>query len=445
MKFRSTVFLVLLLAIIISYFFLFDQKQLRHQQWQRVASRQVLPYGPAEVDSVVFTNPQGDVIHWRRQGEGWLITFPTVTAGSSPTIDAFLTQILPGKKTTPIPDVDVKSLADFGLQDPFAGLIIYNGTRGRVDTLYIGDKTPVGDNCYIRLGSSREVLVSREMTRNMMNKSLYHMRDKNFLRIDTRLIKELRISRPRLEVSLGWDGVEWITTGNGFLADKLLIEKYLTALVDAIVYRFSEQYTDQAGDYGLGRPRRELTIITVTDKILISFGRVDNNFVYVTRTGIDHVMSIKAEFQEIFNWTIKDIEQRSISLFRPGEVSQIDYQSADTTLHLTLLDKTWKSGDPRDPELSTYQVNDLLRLLRGLKYNRLISRPDTYPDRRFENYDLRLTLKKESGELLDAITFKRTADGGVVASSLELRTAGEVTADMLSEIFHIFSLIGSSG
>ena len=110
-----------------------------------------------------------------------MIVHPTRTPASKSTIDSFLFQIVPGLKMEVFPAA--ANLGDFGFDDPFATVILSAAGSRYPDTIYVGDKTPTSSKCYIRLGSSRDVIITRELTHNVMNKNLFHLRDKNLFYI----------------------------------------------------------------------------------------------------------------------------------------------------------------------------------------------------------------------------------------------------------------------
>ncbi len=441
MKTRSIIILFIVLAAVAAYFFLVDEKRKQRNTAERLASRRILAHGPSDVDSVIFINPQKERIEWMRQGENWLITYPTTTMGSRSTIDAFLFQILPGRKLSPI--TGVKNLADFGLDDPFATLIFFYNSPEPPDTIFVGDKTPVGNNCYIRVGGSPEVIVSREITRNMMNKNLYHLRDKNFMRIDPELIKGIRIKSPLSDITIVRLGDSWVLAGSRLGVDRDLIMPFLKGLTDAMVYEFVQEDTLNASKYGIGDPENDIFIYTDTDTITISLGRTEGDFAFAVRSGIDKVLSVKAWMKQVFDWVEGDIIVLNLTLFDPEEVRELHYETPDTSLTLKLESDGWRSTKDPAAGIDSYQVGYFLMILRGLAFERLLDEGAEGKELHGEKPVLEVTLKNSTGDVIDIITFFRLPSGDVAGGSLTAGTSGLLKPNTFGQIAARFAVIGS--
>jgi hypothetical protein len=180
MSFKATTWiLIAALAAIVGYFFLVDQKNRARSVTERTLSAKVFPFRSEDVEGFILINPKGERIGVARSGSGWKVVSPVEAPGAGPEISSLLDQIVPGRKSSELENV--RNLADYGLDKPFATMIIQRSGGSAPDTLFVGDETPAGSNCYLRLGSSPSVLISSELTRNVMNKGLFHLRDKNFL------------------------------------------------------------------------------------------------------------------------------------------------------------------------------------------------------------------------------------------------------------------------
>lgn len=443
MRSRNTVILFIVLAVVAAYFFLVDEKGKRRSAEERLASRRILTHIPSDVKSVIFINPQKERIEWKREGENWLITYPTSTMGSRTTIDAFLFQILPGRKLSLI--TGVKNLADFGLDDPFATLIFFYNTTESPDTIFVGDKTPVGDNCYIRVGGSPEVILSREITRNMMNKNLYHLRDKNFMRIDPELIKGIRIKSALSDMTIVRLGDSWVLAGSRLGVDRDLIKPFLRGLTDAMIYDFVQEDTLNASRFGIGDPAKDLFIYTDTDTFMTSFGRTEGEFTFAVRSGIDKILSVKAWLKQVFDWVEGDILILNLTLFEPEEVRELRYDTPDTSLTLRLETDGWHSTADPAAQIDSYEVGYLLMVLRGLAFERLLDDDMSGNESDGGKPVLEVTLKNSTGDIIDIITFFSLPSGDVTARSLSTGTAGLLKKHTYDPIAARIARIGSAG
>ena len=195
MRTKTLVALIALLLLVAGYFFLVEQRGRRAAENTLRSSHSLVPYGPADVDRAWLLNPYGDTIEMARSGEGWTIEWPVTDEGDAPAIEMLLRQVVPGRKLDEYPDVE--RLSDYGLDAPYATLIVRSGRFGRTDTIHIGDTTPTSFRAYARLGGSRTVVVTRDLARNVMQKTLFHLRDKNFIHLDPATVTRRRPDRSR--------------------------------------------------------------------------------------------------------------------------------------------------------------------------------------------------------------------------------------------------------
>ncbi|HER44097.1 MAG TPA: DUF4340 domain-containing protein, partial [Candidatus Eisenbacteria bacterium] len=343
MRFKSTGILAILLVAIASYYFLVESKKQQAEKLEIRMSGRILPYDGDGIDRWVLINPDGERIEMERTYTGWRIVSPVAAEGASSTIEAVLMQLLPGLKLDAF--ADVENFADYGLEAPYA-TVIFHG-RELPDTMFVGDKTPTSPSCYIRLGSSDTVLVSREMTHNVVNKTLYHLRDKNFLHIGSESIDSLRIESPGRIAAFSKRGGSWRVGDPPVRADDELIEKYLKTLTLAIIRGFPGEDLSEIGRYGLERPARKIFLSGGGRRFDIAFGDLFDDQVYVVRSGLDKVLLLEQEVLEPFDWTMRDIASRRISFFEYDEVAKITVEDPDTTISIEREPDGWRLG--REP------------------------------------------------------------------------------------------------
>ena len=300
MNFKATTWiLIAALVAIVGYFFLVDEKNRAQSVTERKLSTKLFRYRPEDVERFILVNPKGERIEVARSGSGWKIASPVEAPGAGPEISSFIDQIVPGRKNSELENV--QNFADYGLNKPFATLIIHRAGGAAPDTLLVGDETPAGSNCYLRLGSSRSVFLSSDVTRNVMNKGLFHLRDKNFLPEGYQSIDAMEISAGMKRIRLVKGKGYWWFTANHIRANQLAIESYLSRLTDAVIHEFVREDTKELAPYGLKSPAGELVLARGKETVTIAFGNKKDYLVNVVRTGLDKVVAIEAALLEPSN------------------------------------------------------------------------------------------------------------------------------------------------
>ncbi|MDD3643101.1 MAG: DUF4340 domain-containing protein, partial [Candidatus Krumholzibacteria bacterium] len=399
MRSKPLIALVALLVAVAGYFFLVEQRGRRRSEESRRSSKLMLPYGPSDVNRAWLLNPYGETIEVARSGDAWTVLWPVTDEGDSPAVEMLLRQIVPGQKLAEYPDVE--RLSDYGLVAPYATVILQSERYGRTDTVHIGDKAPTSYRAYARLGGSRTVVLTRDLARNVTQKTLFHLRDKNFIHLPPETVTRLAVRSPGARVGFARSGSEWILGGSTLRVDRSLLETYLPHLTDAVVYEFAAEDPADTSRFGIGDPPRELVLHSRDGATRISFGARNGDFVPVLRDGRRKVMMIESRFLDPFSWVRDDLVVMSLSTAMPGEVAALTWESPDTTLSLELSGDRWRSIDPAVSAVDGEAVKYLLMLLRSTRFESLVEDGEEAAGILGRSPGVRIVLLGRGGEGLD--------------------------------------------
>jgi hypothetical protein len=405
MRFKSTWILAILLVAIAAYYFLVEERRKEADERRSKMSRRIFPYGREEIDRFVLINPQGDRIEIEKTYTGWKIISPVVTEASPAMIDAILMQLLPGWKLDSF--TDVGNFADYGLEAPYATVIFHGAGRMHPDTIFVGDKTPTNPSCYVRLGSSDTVLVSREMTHNVVNKNLYHLRDKNFLHIGSDTVDSLRIEGSGRPLTFSRrEGWWWVGTPP-VRADKQLIDAYLNTLTLAIIRGFPAEDLSALDRFGLERPSKRIFLSSGHREIEISFGDPFEDQIHAVRTGLDKVLLLEQSVLEPFDWTMSDVVSKRLSFFEFDDVVRIIIATPDIQVSMERGPDGWRLGDAL---VQQAKVQSFLKMLQIVRFESITDRGIGDSTSLPTPPSLKIELEGEGGFTIERILFFR-ADG----------------------------------
>ena len=374
MSFKATTWiLIAALAAIAGYFFLVDEKNRVQSVAEHKLSTKLFRYRPEDVERFILINPKGERIEVARSGSGWKIVSPVEAPGAGPEISSFLDQIVPGRKRSELENV--LNLADYGLEKPFATLIIHRSGGAAADTLFVGDKTPTGSNCYVRLGSSRNVLISNELTRNVMNKGLFHLRDKNFLPPGSNPSTRWRSATGSKRIRLVKEKGTW-----WFAARRIRANRLAHRVVPLPAHRRRHSRI-RPGGHGGARPvwpqvpAGELTLAKGEETVTIAFGKKKEYLVDVVRTGLDKVIMLEAELLEPFEWSPDNLRAMNFAFFDEDSVQTLRYETPDTSIVFERAGTAWRAPERETRAVRPPEVNALIRKLNSATFERILKEP----------------------------------------------------------------------
>jgi hypothetical protein len=437
MRFKATTWILLAaLAAIAAYFFIVDERSRKAGELEHRQGKELFSYTSAAVERFVLINPQGERIEAARSGSEWRIVAPVEAPGDQPEIASFLDQVLPGRRGIEL--AGARSLADYGLASPFATLILHRTGVAESDTLFVGDKTPTSSNSYVRLGSAGNVLISSEITHNVMNKGLFHLRDKNFLPPGTESITAITIRGGRETLKLERRASSWWFTGRHVRADRARIESYLAKLTDAVIHRFVREDIRELAPYGLKDPSKEILLTRGQEKMTICFGKEEDRLVNVVRTGLDKVIMLEGSLLEPFEWTFSSVRAMNLAFFEEESVKTIRYEAPDTSVVFTKTGDAWSAAGARAAAVRTYEVKGLLHRLQSTTFTKIVKEPLSGGDGPLARFLVRVSLEDSAGTEIDRITIASPENGTETGASVSAGALGslkEGTAEELDKIF----------
>jgi hypothetical protein len=437
----TTWILIAALAAVAAYFFLVDQKHRSAKERETRTSAKLFSYTGDEVERFILVNPKGERIEAAKRNGLWSIVSPVEAPGDQPGIRSLLDQVVPGHRVTELPNVP--NLADYGLDKPFATLILYHKGASAPDTLSVGDKTPTSSNSYVRFGSSRSVVISNEVTHNLMNKGLLHLRDKNFLPEGTETVTGLTVRDGRRTLALRKEGEWWWFASPRVHANRSTIETYLSRITDAVIHQFVREDTSDLAPYGLKSPTRELTLTKRQETLTIAFGNADKDLVHVVRTGLDKVVLIESSFLEAFDWNPENLRAKNLSFFGVDSVKTIRYEAHDTTTVFTKQGSKWSTASADTSAIKWWEVNGLLRTLKDTSFDRILAEPLSPADPRLARFLIRVTLEDAEGAMIDRIAIAAKPGGGEIGGSASANALGQLPPGKATEIEAIFGRTGA--
>jgi len=264
MRFRPTGVLAVLFAGLLAFVYFYEIKGGGERARSKIESRRILSVDPDSVSQIS--------IHWgdtpvvaARQGDLWRISKPIETAGYAGSIQPVALALEEFEQEGVAVEGGAlasgrSQLSDFGL-DP-ADLSVRVTHSGRNDTLWFGDKSPTGQYIYFLRSGSPDVLLAAAARRSNFEKTLFDLREKLVMTLDTDAVTRIRIEADSpgqaVEAELQ-DGIWMLTHPLEDRADDAEVGRLLSRLRSVRAQSFESEVALDLGRFGLESPRLRIT------------------------------------------------------------------------------------------------------------------------------------------------------------------------------------------
>ena len=256
---RNTMILGLVVAALGAFLYFYEIRgQEERAEAEDAAKRLFQEVSAEEIDSVVLIASGGELVRLERSEEGWRITEPVRFPADEIRADS-LTSSLASLSSEAVFE-EPEPLEEYGIgADPSIRFSV-----GEVEhLLYIGDKTPVGGNTYLKTGEGAQVYAAKTYHATALTRSLPELRESKVLDFDRDAIGRIEAKWPGGGVVLekeeaGWRLLEPLETQ----ADVDAVDDLLSDLKFLRADGFIDEIPPDA-EVGLDAPAFEVELVAV--------------------------------------------------------------------------------------------------------------------------------------------------------------------------------------
>ena len=202
MKAKTTLILLLLTGLLLSYMYFFDKKQLGSEETKR-QSQNVLNISSDKVEGIVIQNGD-EKIELRRQDKKWRLESPIKDQADGNLIDAILTELDGWQKDATISpkeiEADKNRLNEYGLNKPKLRLKLSG--PGMPPEILLGKDAALEGKMYARFENSKETYVVSQTVKKAIDKKPDDFRDKKLTDLSTTQVSRLILKSNAGELEL---------------------------------------------------------------------------------------------------------------------------------------------------------------------------------------------------------------------------------------------------
>ncbi len=367
-RLRSTILLLVVLAGLVGYIYFVDAKKPAAGD---AAAKEKAFTGVAadQIEELQIKASDGQVSRIEKSGEQWKLVDP-VKADADATEASSVTNAIATLDVNRVVDENGGNLKEYGL-DP-ARLEVGFRTKGQKEfkRLFVGDRTPAGDDLYARLSDQKRVFLINSFNDSTFNKNTFALREKKILKIE-------RDKVDGLEVSTGTDTFQFARSGNEWKivkpiaarADYGQLEGVVERLATAQMQGLTADNDTDLKKYGLDKPTAVMTISSGGARTSLTLGKTENAVVFAKDSSRPMIFTVAPTITSDVIKPLSDYRRKDMFDGRSFTANKVEIQrGADTvTLQKTTKDgkDTWHKADGKDADAA--KVDDLLGKITALR------------------------------------------------------------------------------
>ncbi len=398
---KKIVLLLIVFAGLGAFVYFYEIKGGEERQAAQELEESLLRVTDEEIDALIVQRPGAEPIELRRVEDLWQITAPIQAEVDRFVVDALARDVANARRLRTLEDVSGQ-MADFGLEEPRLTLTMQAGDR--TETVKVGAQDYTGNQMYVQLEGSDEVLITNRNFFTSADKELKEWRSKSVLEFDQDAAQVVEVVRPEGLLRLEREGEQWkLVQPVQDLADESAVSSLLSTVRYARVVEFVEEEAapESYPKYGLDRPRFELRVKAAGRdewRTLQLGGNHKKDELYARDTARRTVFSVRDTIVDNFEKDVGSFRDKKIVKVRQDELDRFLLTKGGQVVEVrregdgfVIAQPESEKGAATAPYRFWYPTTDI-------KFEELEARPSPEGDPRFQDPAVRLELTTRAGE-----------------------------------------------
>lgn len=365
MSFKTTGIMAIILVLLGAYYYFFEVVQHEKKEQQKQAAQKLFDFEKDSVETFRVKNQYGEFEFQRIQGE-WRITQPVYTSAEENMVNSAINNLVGANKEREF-SIQPTARSDYGLGDESIS-VWFTLRNGSVDSLALGDKTPVGSAVFVAKNDTIVYTIPQHI-KTSLDKKLFDWRNKNLLVFDRNEVQRIVIHRQGEEIELEKiSGSDWLFKTVDRLANNSTISTLLSRLQNNRAKAFVDEEGTELRKYGLQNPAYQIDLFLGQDKgkrSLIISRKIDGKY-YAKDDSRKPIFEIDSTLVKDVKRPRSDFRDKTLAKFDQNSIEKIVIQYGDTLL--TCVKDTadqWRLDEPGQPKLKNGNLRSFLSNLRN--------------------------------------------------------------------------------
>lgn len=355
-----------------------EDTRLRDTEEREQASKTLLGVTSGrDISSFTLERDGAETITVRRVGEEWQLTSPVATRAEESTVKEVLwdLEFIEKERTIEESTVTDELLKEYGIEEPLGRVEVETITG--VKRFVVGGEAPGGENVYVRQDDGGPVYLVKKDFAEMLDKTVYQMRNKTVIALVPTQVGAIRIFGPTSRAALmkkddGWNLVEPFED----YADPETVNRFLENAMRLKVVSFVSDAPESYEEYGLPDPYAPHVIekgryISVGEgasagkQRIVHFGdrAPDENgakVVYALVKDESAVFTLPSELAESLFVRVPDLQARKMIRIDPYALKRVTVSHQLEQVEFAKRDFDWYIVKPYEAPADSGAVRDLL-------------------------------------------------------------------------------------
>jgi hypothetical protein len=344
------------------------------------------------IKKIELNNESGKIVLEKTGDDYWYIVEPQRLRADNSEVNSILSEFEFMNKVGSFKKEGDKpfDLKDYGLDVPKTSLTMFTNIPAKTDkiqvtgprdkyTVFVGQKLAAGDNVYIKLDTSEEVVVVPGTLHDKVVKNVLDLRSKWVFTFDKEAVDSLQIKTNEFNVVCNRKGSFWrLVEPINDLADLEKIKEIIGKLKNLQIDRadFLPESVELA-KYGLDNPRYTVTINEKGSSQSVVFGHSLDNKVYVKRTDEPTIFFLKDPILADLSKKPNDLRDKKVVRFEAIGTYGINKLEIKTPADLVAIEKSleldWKITKPINIYADQDTVKNFIEKIKVLEIEDFVS------------------------------------------------------------------------
>lgn len=373
MKFKSTLFLVLIFIGLVLYVYFYEIMGEGKRRFEEAQEKKVLNFKIEDLRSVTIARPDLDMT-FRLKGNDWFLESPLYYKAKNSSVNSLVSQIRIAENEGVVSETG-ENAESFGLAPPQVVIrIVYkNGSR---DSIMFGNKNPIGNSMYARKNNTSEIFRTNHLIGDNAMKEFKEYREKKVFDFKTSNVHRIMLTYPGQTIDMEKVGFKhWeIKQPIKYRADLTQVTEFLNSFNDAEVKEYIEDNPKQLGKYGLDKPRLRAEVFLETGQAKKTLyignkipGKKGESY-YAKNEVYNSVIAIDSSMAAPIMKSLYDWRNKMVVSFARDSVDKVVLEY-DNNRFVCTEDEShdWFFGEDMSVPANKDRIEDILTAVRSIK------------------------------------------------------------------------------
>lgn len=372
MKFKTTIILLAVFAVLLAFVLLFESKN----EGKKEAEKKLVDLAAADVEKMALKNDEGTIVFQKDDKGEWMIVQPIESKADSYEVNR-LAEDFSNLRFERVVEAEAGDPAKYEI--PKKELTLWYKNRPEPVKLLLGMENPIDSTIFARKeGDSRIVLLASYL-KTPLEKKVFDYRQKDVFKFETEDVDGLKLRAKDIVWEARKKDNEWFfQTKPPILAKKSRVEDILRSLsgIRAKEFIAETKTPEDIERFGLRDPEYSAVLFLPTKNQEITFSlHKDGDKVHVTTSLSPKIIVAETQAVQDLEKTVADLREKTVALFNSWQATKVEVKRDEFVLRASKNagDKWSLEGETKEADGS--KIETFIRKIEGLEAAEFIDAP----------------------------------------------------------------------